>query len=71
MRFAGRQDVGVREVKDDSGDFGLLQEEEDCGGADCKDHIRSWIWAYLVWVTSESKQHLEFRGEKGVGCTSM
>lgn len=29
MRFAGRQDVGVREVKDDNRDFGFLREEED------------------------------------------
>lgn len=36
MRFAGRQDVGVREVKDDNKDFGLVQEEEGCRG-----HIRS------------------------------
>lgn len=28
MRFAGRLDVGVREVKGDSRDFCLLQEEE-------------------------------------------
>lgn len=36
MRFAGRQDVGVREVKDDNRDFGLLREEEGCRGAGCK-----------------------------------
>lgn len=33
MRFAGRQDVGVRELKDGNRDFGLLREEEGCRGA--------------------------------------
>lgn len=36
MRFAGRQDVGVRELKDDSRDFGLLREEDGHRGAGYK-----------------------------------